>query len=109
MTDRNPSTTKRTFYQSLYSKRDGHYSQATAQIPFMEQTGSSYGMSILSPKLIQILKYKMKLTDEQIIGLSDAQSWAEVRKVDEQRRAEREALRQIRSRCLLGTAQDAFG
>ena len=44
-----------------------------------------------SPKLIQVLRSKTKLTDEQIIGLSEAEGWAEVQKVDEQRRAEREA------------------
>ena len=57
----------------------------------MEQAGSSDGMPMPSPKLIQILRSKTKLTDEQIIGLSEAEGWAEVRKVDEQRRAEREA------------------
>ena len=57
----------------------------------MEQAESSYGMPMPSPKLIQILRSKTKLTDEQIIGLSEAEGWAEVRKVDEQRRAEREA------------------
>jgi hypothetical protein len=57
----------------------------------MEQAGNSDGMPMPSPKLIQILRSKTKLTDEQIIGLSETEGWAEVRKVDEQRRAEREA------------------
>ena len=48
-------------------------------------------MPMPSPKFIQILRSKTKLTDAQIIGLSEAEGWAEVRKVDEQRRAERAA------------------
>ena len=44
----------------------------------MEQAGNSDGMPMPSPKLIQILRSKTKLTDEQIIGLSEAEGWAEV-------------------------------
>ena len=44
----------------------------------MEQAGNIDGMPMPSPKLIQILRSKTKLTDEQIIGLSEAEGWAEV-------------------------------
>ncbi len=42
-----------------------------------------------SPKLIQILRSRTDLTDEQIIPLSDGESWAIIRKIDEEKRKNR--------------------
>ena len=42
-----------------------------------------------SPKLIQILRSRTDLTDEQIIPLSDGESWAIIRKIDEDKRKNR--------------------
>ena len=46
-----------------------------------------------SPKLIQILKSKTLLSDEEIIPLSDAEAWDKVYEAEAIMRAEREAKR----------------
>ena len=46
-----------------------------------------------SPKLIQILKSKTLLSDEEIIPLSDSEAWAKVYEAEAIMRAEREAKR----------------
>ncbi len=42
-----------------------------------------------SPKLIQILRSRTELSDEEIIPLSDGESWAIIRKMDEEKRKNR--------------------
>ena len=46
-----------------------------------------------SPKLIQILRSKSDLTDEQIIALTDEQGWKLVYEIESKLKAEREANR----------------
>ena len=46
-----------------------------------------------SPKLIQILKSKTFLSDEEIIPLSDSEAWAKVYEAEAIMRAERESKR----------------
>ena len=46
-----------------------------------------------SPKLIQILRSKIELTDEQIIPLSEDEGWKKVYEAEVRAKAEREANR----------------
>jgi NAD-dependent DNA ligase len=46
-----------------------------------------------NPKLIQILRSRSDLTDDQIIGLSDDQAWDLIYEIDDREKAERAANR----------------
>ena len=46
-----------------------------------------------SPELIQILRSKTRLTDEEIINLTEAQGWKAVREAEKKERERKEKLR----------------
>ncbi len=46
-----------------------------------------------NPKLIQILRSKTRLSDEEIIGLTDAQGWKAIREAGTEQKTRREAVR----------------
>jgi len=57
-------------------------------------SGSIQNRGMPSPKLIQILRSRSTLSDEQIIELTDEQAWELIYEIDAREKAERDANRQ---------------